>query len=57
MNTVLVDKSILQRLLDYVAPEESRDFEECAAMDWTEEELSNHAYTLIQQLQDSINSQ
>lgn len=57
MNTVLVDKSILQQLLDYVEPEEFRNFEECVAMDWSEEQLNNHAYALIKLLQDSINSQ
>ena len=57
MDTVLVDKNTLQKLLDYVAYDESMNFEECIGMGYDEKQLENHAYSLIKQLQDSINSQ
>lgn len=55
--TVLVNKETLQKLLDYIGPSESDDYEECVANDWSEEQLSNHAYALIIELQESINNQ
>ena len=57
MNTVLVNKETLKKLLDYIAEDEARDYEECQAMEWSESELSRHAYALIQELQDCINAQ
>ena len=57
MNTVLVNKETLQKLLDYIGPEESKDFEECQSMEWSESELKNHAFSLVQELQDCINAQ
>jgi hypothetical protein len=57
METVTVNKETLQKLLDYISESEARDFEECAAMEWTKEELNNHIYSLIVELQDSINAQ
>lgn len=57
METISVNKKTLQKLLDYIGPEESRDFEECVDSDWSEEQLENHAYSLIKELQDCINSQ
>jgi hypothetical protein len=57
MNTVLVNKNTLQKLLDYIAEDEARDYEECLAMEWSESELKNHVYALIMEIQDSINAQ
>lgn len=57
METVTVNKQTLQKLLDYISESESRDYEECAAMEWSEAELENHAYALILEIQSSINSQ
>jgi hypothetical protein len=57
MNTVLVNKNTLQKLLDYIAEDEIRDYEECLAMEWPLKELENHAYSLIRELQNSINAQ
>jgi hypothetical protein len=57
MDNVLVNKETLQKLLDYMSESEARDFEECQAMKWSESELSNHAFALIQELQDCINTQ
>ena len=56
METVTVNKETLQKLLDYVSESEARDFEECAAMEWSEAELENHAYSLILELQNIINA-
>lgn len=56
MQTVLVNKETLQKLLDYIGPSESDDYEECASSDWSEEQLSNHAYALIIELQETINN-
>lgn len=57
MDNVLVNKETLQKLLDYMSESEARDFEECQAMEWSESELSNHAFALIQELQDCIHAQ
>ena len=57
MDNVLVNKETLQKLLDYMSESEARDYEECKAMDWEDSELSNHAFSLIQELQDCINAQ
>ena len=57
MNTVLVNKETLQKLIDYIAEDEARDYEECLAMEWSESELRNHAYALIMEIQDFINAQ
>ena len=57
MNTVLVNKETLQKVIDYIAEDEARDYEECLAMEWSENELRNHAYALIMEIQDSINAQ
>jgi hypothetical protein len=57
METVLVNKDTLQKLLDYIEPDEYRNFEECQSMGWSKKELENHAFSLIQELQDCINSQ
>jgi hypothetical protein len=57
MNTVLVDKETLQNLISYVAEAEARDYEECLAMEWSENELKNHVYALAMEIQDSINAQ
>lgn len=56
METVTVNKETLQKLLDYVSESEARDYEECAAMEWSEAELKNHAYALILELQSVINA-
>ena len=37
--------------------DEARDFEECIGMQWSESELRNHAYALIEELDNAINSQ
>jgi hypothetical protein len=57
MNTVLVNKETLQKLIDYIAEDEARDYEECIGMEWSESELKNHAYALIMEIQDFINAQ
>ena len=57
MDNVLVNKETLPKLLDYMSESEARDYEECKAMDWEDSELSNHAFSLIQELQDCINAQ
>lgn len=57
METVTVNKETLQKLLDYIGPDESRDYQECAEMEWTDEQLENHAYALILELQELINNQ
>lgn len=57
METVLVNKETLQKLLDYIGPDEARDYEECSANEWSEAELANHCYALITELQDCINTQ
>jgi hypothetical protein len=57
METVIVNKETLQKLLDYMSEDEARDYEECLGMEWSEDELKNHSYALIQELQDSINAQ
>lgn len=57
METVLVNKETLQKLLDFIGPEESKDFEKCFLSDWPEHELEQHAFKLIQELQDCINTQ
>lgn len=57
MTTTTVNTETLQRLLDYIGPDEARDYAECAASDWTDEQLSHHAYALIMELQDLINNQ
>jgi len=57
METVLINKETLQKLLDYIGPDEARDYEECIANEWSKAELANHAYALITELQDCINTQ
>ena len=57
MKTTTVNTETLQKLLDYIGPEEARDYEECAANDWTPEELKHHAHALILELQNSISNQ
>lgn len=57
MTTTTVNTDTLQKLLDYIGEDESRDYAECAASDWTPEQLENHAYTLIMELQNAINDQ
>lgn len=56
MQTATVNKETLQKLLDYVSESEARDYEECAAMEWSESELGNHVYTLVQKLQACIDA-
>lgn len=56
METVTVNKETLQKLLNYIGPEEHADFEECLLNDWGHEELQHHAYTLIQKLQACIDA-
>lgn len=57
MKTTTVNTATLQKLLNYIGPEEALDYEECAANDWTPEELKHHAHTLISELQNSIDNQ
>jgi len=57
MTTTTVTTDTLQRLLDYIGEDEARDYAECAASDWTDEQLSQHAYALIMELQELINAQ
>jgi hypothetical protein len=57
MKTTTVKTETLQKLLDYIGPEEARDYEECIASEWGQEELKHHAYALILEIQNSINNQ
>jgi hypothetical protein len=57
MTTTTVNTNTLQCLLDYIGEDEARDYAECAASDWTPEQLEQHAYALIMELQDLINAQ
>jgi hypothetical protein len=56
MNTVTVNLETLQKLLAYIGPDEARDFDECVANDWTDDELQHHAYMLVQDLQNCIDA-
>lgn len=57
MTPATVNRDTLQKLLNYMSDDEARDFEECKSMDWTPEELQNHAHTLIQELQNCLDAQ
>ena len=51
MTTATVNRETLQKLIDYMWQDESKDFEECQANEWTEEELENHVFSLLVELQ------
>jgi hypothetical protein len=57
MDTVIVNKATLQKLIDYMIDDELRDYEECLDMEWPKKELENHAYALIKELQKSIDGE
>ena len=57
MDTVTVNKATLQKLIDYMIDDEIRDYEECLDMEWPTKELENHAYSLIKELQKSIDGE
>jgi hypothetical protein len=37
--------------------DESKDFEECQAMEWTEEELEKHVFSLLVELKSFLDAQ
>lgn len=57
MNTVLVPKDVLQKVIQYLWVDEQDDFEECVFNDWSKEDLEQHVYSSIKQLQDCIDDQ
>jgi hypothetical protein len=57
MDTVIVNKATLQKLIDYMIDDELRNYEECLDMEWPTKTLENHAYFLIKDLQKSINGE
>jgi hypothetical protein len=57
MDTVIVNKATLQKLIDYMIDDELRNYEECLDMEWPTKTLENHAYFLIKNLQKSINGE
>ena len=57
MSTVLVPKDILEKVIQYLWVDEQDDFEECVFNDWSKEDLEQHVYSSIKQLQDCIDDQ
>ena len=53
-DTATVNRETIQKLIDYMWQHESKDFEECQAMEWTEEELEKHVFSLLRQLDHSM---
>ena len=54
MTTATVNRETLQKLIDYMWQDESKDFEEYRAM---EEELENHVFSLLVELQSFLDAQ
>ena len=57
MTTATVNRETLQKLIDYMWQDESKDFEEYRAMEWTEEELEKHVFSLLVELQSFLDAQ
>jgi len=57
MSSVLVPKEALEKVLDYLWEDEQKDYQECAAMDWSKEDLEQHIFSFVKQLQDVVNDQ
>jgi hypothetical protein len=57
MSTVLVPKEILVKVLQYLWVDEQDDYEECVFMDWSKEDLENHIFSFVKQLQDCVDDQ
>ena len=57
MSTVLIPKETLVKILQYLWVDEQDDFEECVFMDWSKEDLENHIFSFIKQLQDCVDDQ
>ena len=57
MTTATVNRETLQKLIDYMWQDESKDFEEYRAMEWTEEELEKHVFSLLVELQNFLDAQ
>lgn len=57
MENVLVKRSDLQKVIDYIMQNEEQDFRQCQAEDWTEEQLENHIFAVALNLQVMIDSQ
>jgi hypothetical protein len=58
MNSVLVPKEVLEKVLDYLWEDEQKDYQECASNpDWSEKDLEQHIFSFIKQLQDCVNDQ
>jgi len=55
MQTVTVSKETLQKLLDYIGPDEAKNFEECMG-ELSAEALENHAHVLVKKLQACIDA-
>jgi hypothetical protein len=56
MDMVLVNKQALIRVLNYIMDEEEHDYLECKESDWTEDELKQHIYTSLLQLEKDFNA-
>jgi len=57
MNNVLIPKDVLQKVIQYLWIDEQDDYEECVFNDWSKEDLEEHIFCLIKQLQDCIDDQ
>jgi hypothetical protein len=57
MNNVLIPKNVLQKVIQYLWVDEQDDYEECVFNDWSKEDLEEHIFCLIKQLQDCIDDQ
>jgi hypothetical protein len=57
MNNVLIPKDVLQKVIQYLWVDEQDDYEECVFNDWSKEDLEEHIFCLIKQLQDCIDDQ
>lgn len=52
VDKILVDFKALHRVLNYIMDDEERDYLECKEIfDWTEEQLSQHVYVSLVQLE------
>ena len=57
MSTVLVPKDVLQKVIQYLWIDEQDDYEECVFNDWSKEDLEQHIFSSIKQLQDCVDDQ
>jgi hypothetical protein len=51
MSKILVDVEALKRVLNYIIDDEERDYLECEASGWFEEDLKHHVYISLLQLE------